>query len=617
MLIQVCSDQYTSVSTGVVLLKNKMVFILTCKRYNDRCKDVVAVVLPSDPPINNMQLGSGSHSDATSHHNRPMRTNVVVDYGSLESRCAYGLLLMSVYWITEALPLAVTAMLPILVFPVLGVAPSKALSKHYMKDIHFLLIGGLIVAIAIEKCNIHKRFALRLLMLFGVSPKRFLFAFVLGTAFMSMWISNTAATTMMLPIARSLLDRLFTIERHVKSTQNNESEALVMQTSPTNDVSPLDNKRNSGATDIELQADVSYSCDDVTTTTKSKSDEESTRLDTPADFSKLDERSKKLAKALSLCICYGANCGGIATLTGTPTNLITKAYADNLVDGNSGLTFLSWMVFCFPVSVVALVFVWLWLQLVYLGPRETFCCGQQNDNRLRANEEITKLIRMEHKKLGSMSFAEYVVLVHLILMVLLWFTRNPGFIPGYADLFPKGYISDAVPSVLGAISLFIFPIRWPAYLSFRNRGPNSPVPCETPSIIQWSDVSSNLPWGIIMLLGGGFALAEACQISGLSEVIADKLSIIQTLGPQVACLVVVTMTCILTEVTSNTVLVTIFMPILAQLATSMRIHPLYFMLPAGVSASFAFMLPVATPPNAVVFSYGDIKVMDMVSGLHY
>ncbi|XP_041349270.1 solute carrier family 13 member 5-like [Gigantopelta aegis] len=487
------------------------------------------------------------------------------------SRCAFGFLLMIVYWMSEALPLPVTSLLPIVLFPILGVAPPKILAVQYFKDVRFMLMGGLLVALAIEKSNLHRRFALKLLLLFGVRPKRLLLAFAVGTGFLSMWISNTAATAMMLPIARAVLCRLLKIQSRKKRAVHGATEALLGSDPQPNEQSKVNemaleeglqnaNSIREGITKNDMVVDgLNYEDDD---------DEET-------DFSNLDPESKNLLKAVCLCVCYSANCGGIGTLTGTGNNLVAKGYIDKLEGGM--ITFTSWMIFSFPVSAIGVFLVWLWVQIVFLGP----------------------------------SFAERVVLCHFVLLIILWITRSPGFFSGYVELFNKGYMSGAVPAILIAVSLFIFPVRRPNSWCFRRKGDTS-IPTETPGILQWSEVSKTFPWGVIFLIGGGFALAEACQISGLSRAVALQLSFIGNLPLWLASLVVITLTCLATEITSNSVITTLFMPILADLAISMKVHPLYFMLSSAVSASFAFMFPVATVPNALVFAYGDVRVVDMM-----
>ncbi|KAK7494056.1 hypothetical protein BaRGS_00014714, partial [Batillaria attramentaria] len=208
-------------------------------------------------------------------------------------------------------------------------------------------------------------------------------------------------------------------------------------------------------------------------------------------------------------------------------------------------------------------------------------------------------------------FAEKVVLGHFLVLVALWVTRSPGIFPGWVTVFPKGYVSDAVPAVLVALSLFVWPRVPPRIFCCRGDGDAKPY-VAAPSILRWAPLSRKFPWGVLLLLGGGFALAEGTKVSGLSSLIARQMMAIGQFPAWAACALVVVMTSATTEVTSNTVIATLLLPILAQVASAMAVHPIYLMLPSTVASSFAFMLPVATPPNAIVFAHGDVKVMDMI-----
>ncbi|KAJ8312942.1 hypothetical protein KUTeg_010315, partial [Tegillarca granosa] len=394
------------------------------------------------------------------------------------------MILMAVYWTTEAFPLPVTAMLPVIVFPMMGVSKVKTLAREYYTDITFVFLGGLSVAVAIEKWNVHRRFALRLLLLMG---------FMLTTSFLSMWVSNTATTSMMIPIAQAVLVQLFKTKelKHLTRNQTEEdhAEAGISTFKQTCLVNPTST----------LQI-----------------------IDDHIDFKKLNAEDQRLCKAVSLCICYAANCGGVGTLTGTGPNLVMKGQADLLAGGKSGITFLTWFVFSFPVAFINVIISWIVLQIMFFG----------------WSGLLSFLPR----------FAEKAVLFHFILMILLWFTLDPEFAPGWGSFFPHGYLSDAVPATIILFMLFIFPSRR------RNKGGSK----EIPPLLDWQILVERLPWGVQILLGGGFALARACRAMGI------------------------------------------------------HVHPIYIMLPSAISTSFAFMLPVATPPNTIVFSYGYLKVIDMV-----
>ncbi|XP_076452263.1 Na(+)/citrate cotransporter-like [Babylonia areolata] len=226
------------------------------------------------------------------------------------------------------------------------------------------------------------------------------------------------------------------------------------------------------------------------------------------------------------------------------------------------------MAFGTPVAAVSLVVAFLWLQLTYFGVKTTLLCRRQT--RPEEDEALKRFLQREHSKLGKMSWAEKVVLGHFILLVLLWLTRAPGLFPGWSTIFPnKKYVSDAAPAILVSLSLFVFPMERPTIFCCRGEGKQRSY-TSSPSILQWAPLSRKLPWGVLLLLGGGFALAQATQVSGLSSLIAEQLMVIGSLPAWVACVVVVVVTSVTTEITSNTVIATLLLPILAQVFSDLQ-----------------------------------------------
>ncbi|XP_033742792.1 solute carrier family 13 member 5-like [Pecten maximus] len=528
---------------------------------------------------------------------------------SQESKCAYGLLLMAFYWTTETFPVAITATLPVILFPMMGVSKVSVLSAKYFHQITFVLMGGLAVAIAIEKWDVHKRIALRLLLIMGTTPKWLMLGFMLTTSFLSMWISNTATTSMMIPIAQAVLSQLVATrtsqdQNHVK--QNEEQNTLEIPEISVN------------AAQTEMMALPNIESVELTIPPSGHAEKEEfighqpaqqvsveqdnffekNREDEDFDFESLDPESQKLCKAMLLSICYAANCGGVGTLTGTGPNLVMKGQADLMADGKSGITFATWFVFSFPVALINVLLAWLCLQVVYFGIGNLFKSGDKSEA-----EAVKGIIRKQYESLGRMSFAEKAVLVHFIILVLCWFTLEPEFVPGWGSLFKHGYVSDSVPAMVIGSLLFVFP-------SSRNQNNVSSKKCRT--LLDWKTFNRKLPWGVALLLGGGFALAHACQESGLSLWLAQQMGIMTGIPTWVMVAIICLIISLSTEITTNTAVCTIFMPILADLAKGIHVHPIYIMLPAAISSSFAFMLPVATPPNTIAFSYGYIKIVDMV-----
>lgn len=420
-------------------------------------------------------------------------------------------ILMSILWITESIPLFVTSLFPLIIFPLTSVLSSKDISQAYMNSTIFLFLGGFIIAIAMEKWNLHKRIALNIILRIGKSPALLILGFMISAAFISMWISNTASAVMLLPIGISIIIKL-------------EDEFGI-------------------------------------------------------------EKTRNFSKAIMLSIAYSCSIGGIATLIGTPPNLVFARIYKLTFPNNQQIYFGDWIKFALPISVVMLLLVWF-LIVKYLFRIEKELVIEKNT------------ILNELKKLGRFSFEEKIVSFIFITTSLLWIFRGDfdlGIfkIYGWSNLFAqKDFIDDGTIAIFMAILLFILPTK---------SGEN---------ILDYNSIKK-IPWDIILLFGGGFALADGFVNSGLSKLIGYQF--ISLKGTNVIFLILAvsfTLT-FLTELTSNTATAQITLPILASLSIQLQINPLLIMLPATLSSSFAFMLPVATPPNAIVFSSNRLKIYDM------
>uniref|UniRef100_A0A4W4GPG7 Solute carrier family 13 member 2 n=1 Tax=Electrophorus electricus TaxID=8005 RepID=A0A4W4GPG7_ELEEL len=488
-------------------------------------------------------------------------------YNSVEAKCGFVIIVMALYWCTECMPLSVTALLPVILFPMLGIMESGEVCVQYLNDSNMLFIGGLLVAIAVEYWNLHKRIAMAVLMVVGVRPALLMMGFMSVTAFLSMWISNTASTAMMLPIAQAVLEQLTSTEaeqdeREVRKGQDNKAFEMV------------DNRKKAR-----------------------------------------EQKYLLLNKGMSLSVCYSASIGGTATLTGTTPNLILKGQMDHIFPNNSGvINFASWFGFSFPNMLLMLLLSWMWLQCMFLGFnfKKSFGCGSYTEG----DHEAYKVIKDEYKKLGRMKFAEGAVLTIFVILVVLWFTRDPGFMPGWAAYFNKDgeFVTDGTVAILMATLFFIIPSQLSRSSSCTEENATMPAPRKLkspPALLVWSVVHERMPWNIILLLGGGFALASGSKVSGLSIWLGESLAPLKTIPPFSISLLLCLLVSTFTECSSNTATTTLFLPILASMATAIELHPLYVMLPCTISASMAFMLPVATPPNAIAFSYGTLKVLDM------
>ncbi|XP_046891975.1 solute carrier family 13 member 2-like [Hypomesus transpacificus] len=521
----------------------------------------------------------------------------------MESRCGYVIILMALFWCTECIPLAITALLPVILFPMMGIMESSEVCNQYMKDSTVLGIGGLMVAIAVEHTNLHKRIAFRVLLGLGVKPPLLMMGFMVTTAFLSMWISNTASTAMMLPITSAVLQQLSDTEAQA---EEREMDLVTSKAGPEgleNQAFELDNTTEDLASKKFQPKDSSIDMgrNNFTIIYIIQSLAEQRRLER-------EQKYLSLSKGLSLSVCYASSIGGTATLTGATTNIIFKGQVDELFPDNGDIiNFTSWFGFAFPNMVLMLMMSWLWLKSLYLGINiKSFGCGTNKD----CDKEAMKLVKDESKKLGSMSFAEVSVLVLFVLLVLLWVTREPGFMPGWGSaLFNKDrtFVTDATVSVFISVLFFIIPSQMPRCWDF-SVGSSLRAPS---TLITWDIVQKKMPWNLILLLGGGFALAKGSETSGLSRFLGQSLVPLQALPPFAIPLVVSLLMAIFTECTSNVAATSLILPVLASMATALKLHPLYVMLPCTICASLAFMLPVATPPNAIAFSYSNLKIKDM------
>lgn len=409
---------------------------------------------------------------------------------------------IAIWWITEAIPIAVTSLLPIVLFPLTGGLNIVDTTASYGHRYIFLYIGGFILAIAIERWNLHKRIALNIIHFIGTNVTRILLGFMVATAFMSMWISNTATSVMMLPIGMAIISQL------------------------------KDNPKT------------------------------------------IEDENEIFGKALMLAIAYSASIGGIATIIGTPPNLVLAGVLQEIY--NIEISFLQWMTFGLPISLILLAICWWYLT------RKAFSFKQKQFPG--GVEEIRKQL----SSLGRMSYEEKIVLVVFVGTALAWITRSFVLNRFFPDL------DDTIIAVVSAIVLFVLPCK-----------------NERRNLITWEE-AVGLPWGILLLFGGGLALATGFSQSGLAEWIGTGMTLLDGVAVLLLVLAIVTAVNFLTEITSNVATTSMLLPILAPMALSIDVHPYILMVSATVAASCAFMLPVATPPNAVVFGSGYLRIPDMV-----
>lgn len=409
-------------------------------------------------------------------------------------------------WITEAIPMAATALLPLVLFPLLNIMPVKEVAKSYGDPIIFLFMGGFFLGLAIEKWNLHKRIALNIVRLSGTNGNSIILGFIIATGGISMWLSNTATTMMLFPIATSVI--LVMKENHTHGNQQNFSIALM------------------------------------------------------------------------LVIAYASNLGGIATIIGTPPNV---AYVGFIKDKlHHSIDFFDWMKLCMPLSIALLLMLYM-LTTCFLYP-----------NEMEESEATATYIKVEINKLGKMSRTEWRVLLIFLLTAFLWITQAI-----WNKLFQLK-LDDTIIALIGALLLFATPsgVKKEGEQSFE-------------SILVWRD-TKKMAWGILILFGGGLALAKGLEETGSIQLLGDILAQIAPGNLFLLMLLITTLSVFISEVMSNVAQVIIFSPVVTSLAVSLNINPLLLGIPMCLGASCAGMLPMGTPPNAIAFSSGQIALKDML-----
>lgn len=426
-------------------------------------------------------------------------------------------LLMATWWMCESIPIPATSLLPIALFPLLGILHTKKATAPYASHLIFLFMGGFIIALAMQRWNLHRRIAMNIVKAVGFSPGRLIFGFMMATAALSAFVSNTATTVMMMPIGLAIIT-------HVVEEGKKEG------------------------------------------------------LDREIDFS-----PDKFAFGLNLMlgIAYAASIGGVATLIGTPPNTVLAGYLQKTYGYE--ITFADWMKVGIPLVLVMLPLCWLWLTRVV------------NPMKLKKVPGGRDLINQELRQMGSMGTGERWTALVFLLTALGWiFRKKLGFI------FPEPkLVTDAAIAMTGAILLFLIPVNFK----------------KNEFVMNWH-WASKMPWGVLILFGGGLAMASGFKATSLADWIGSQVGLLDNAPILVLIIAVTTLIIFLTELTSNTATSAMVMPILSAVAIGLGQSPLLLVVPAAIAASCAFMLPVATPPNAIVFGSGYVTIPQMVrSGL--
>ena len=408
--------------------------------------------------------------------------------------------LIGAWWITEAAPLAITALIPLIAFPATGVASMAELGAHYMSPIILLFLGGFILAMALQRWNLHKRLAIRIVLFIGTRPSRLVAGFMIATAGLSMWVSNTATAMMMIPMGMSMV------------------------------------------TLLEQQ--------------------------------KLIPKKSKFGTALALGIAYGATIGGMGTVIGSPVNIIVVGYIRETLE--YPVSFLQWMSVGIPFVVIMLFIGWFLLTKVFWKPEVDSIPGGR------------EIFEQQLRQLGKLQGGERAVLIIFVATALSWV-----FIPTFS---PEGFwVDDTAIALIAAFACMLIPAK----------------PREGVMVMTWKD-AEQMPWDVLLLIGGGLALSSQITSSGLSTALGDSLSILAGAPLWVITLAVIIMLLLLTELTSTTATTAAFVPVVGGLALALGLNPVVLVIAAGMACTCAFMLPVATPPNALAYSTGSVTMKQMI-----
>ncbi|KAK9887061.1 hypothetical protein WA026_019996 [Henosepilachna vigintioctopunctata] len=475
---------------------------------------------------------------------------------SIPKRCLYVVLLMAGFWITETIHHTIVSIFPIVLFPLLNIMSTEEACRSYMADATMMFVSGLILAIAVEYCHLHERIALIVMNAIGCSPRRLHLGMVIITSFISLWITNTATTAIMVPIVSSIL----------KELEYNGILSLYKTRSVEN---PEEEK-------------------------------EDTRIPTKATL------------CYFVTAAYASSIGGMGTIIGTGTNLAFKGLYETTFKDAPEIDFGYFMLSTVPFVVILQCFLTITLQIWYLGLFRPNSADAKNINIGKEGERVAKsVIEYKLSQLGPMSFHEKGVLVCFVLAIILWVTRAPQAFPGWAELVTDTKVKDSTVAILVIMLMFSIPEK-PEFIYIFSEDDEKMPKGPSAGLLTWKIIQQKMPWGLVFLIGSGFALSNAASTSKMNDYVVSYLGKLENFPPFVVLVVSCVMIGLITQFTSNVAIANITLPIMAQLARNLKIHPLYLMYPACLTCSFAFMLPVSTPPNAIASAPCNMPTLQMI-----
>ncbi|CAF0823698.1 unnamed protein product [Brachionus calyciflorus] len=483
---------------------------------------------------------------------------------------------MSCYWIVECFPISITSLLPVFLFPIFGIMKAKEVSKIYFHDNVMFIFSSLIIGLGIETTGLHEKLALRICMSVGSEPKWILLGIMSATGFLSVWISNTATASMILPIVVSLVKQLVILDPDFQEqVEINGQKVSSIEMNSFESSATLKDLKDEDIR-IELKEEISKIQDD---------DEDVFRT----------KNAKNLIKAFCLSITYAATIGGTGSLIGTSSNIVFKGFFETR-HPEDAMNFFTFMLYSIPISFILIVVCWVVLCLVWF-PKGKFIGVSSREG---GSTSISKIIRDKYENLGPYTWEQKSIGFWFILVVTLWITRDLYFVPGWGVLFKKDYITDTSSAIL----VLILICAWPK---------DNPFTSDTyEPLMTWKKIEKLFPWSLIFLIGGSLAMAEGCEKSGLSLWFGDFLEKVLPKQKVLLFIVITVFSVFGTEFISNISMASIMLPILDSLAETYGYSYYYVLLPQAIAVNFSYMFPAAAPSNAVVFAGGYLTLTDMI-----
>ncbi|XP_043285688.1 protein I'm not dead yet-like [Venturia canescens] len=471
-------------------------------------------------------------------------------------RCLYVIVIMAMFWVTEVLPLPITGLIPIVLYPLMGILSTSKTCDCYMNDTTMMFIGSLVIAVVIENSGLHMRLALLFIRFIGCSHRKLSLGLFFVTMFISMWISNTAATAMMIPIMETVL-----VELEAQGLGN-----MYIQ---------------DGSSSVE-------------------------------EGQESEKRPTNSTMVYYLTAAYASSLGGIGTMVGSGTNLTMKGIYESRFKHSPGISFAAWMLYSVPPMLLMGFLTWLWLQVMYMGLfRSKSKDAKAIDIGKQGEKVAADVIDRKYKELGPVTWHESCVGFLFVSVLLLWFFRSPGFIKGWPSFITDLPVKDSTAAIGFTILLFMIPSKLD-FLNAFSKDPSKRPTRASPALMNWKTIHEKMHWSLILVLGGGFAIAAGSTSSGLSVELGQTLQGLRFMNSIVILFLVCLFAESVTELTANVAVANIILPVLAEMCVAIKIHPLFLMLPAGICCSFSFHLPVGTPPNAIASAAAHIKTRDFI-----